>query len=242
VLADTLKELAGRRLTDRDGDTTVLELLPPATDAEISALEASLPGPLPDEVRAALRISTGLANGPLESVSLLDLAGFGLEEAFPHAYSIAHDGCGNFWILDLLPGSSVWGPVFYACHDPPVIAYQAPTVEAFLRDVVATEQAGPRSPVDEVHEDVVARIWREHPDLIAQPTAADSGDPMLRDFASALPATAMIADLRRPQLGQGFAWGRFGPRTLIERFRTERLWALTPPVQKPGLFARLFGR
>jgi hypothetical protein len=88
----------------------------------------------------------------------------------------------------------------------------------------------------------VARIWCEHPDLITQPAAGASTDPMLRDFAGALTATAMIADLRRPQLGQGFAWGRYGPRTSIERFGTERLWALTPPVQKPGLFARLFGR
>ena len=114
MLADALKELAGQRLTDEDGRTTVLELLPPATEAEIRALEATLPGQLPDEVRAALRISTGLANGPLESFSLLDLAGFGLEDAFPHAYSIAHDGFGNFWILDLLPGGSAWGSVFYA--------------------------------------------------------------------------------------------------------------------------------
>jgi cell wall assembly regulator SMI1 len=242
VLADTLKELAGRRLNDEDGHSTVLELLPPATDAEIRMLEATLPGPLPDEIRAALGISTGLANGPLESFSLLDLEGFGLEEAFPHAYSIAHDGSGNFWILDLLPGSSAWGPVLYACHDPPVIAYQAATVEAFLRDVVGMGRRSPRSPVDEVHEGVVARIWREHPDLITQPAAAASTDPMLRDFAGALTATAMIADLRRPQLGQGFAWGRYGPRTSIERFGTERLWALTPPVQKPGLFARVFGR
>ena len=88
----------------------------------------------------------------------------------------------------------------------------------------------------------MARIWREHPDLITQSTAAASADSMLRDFARALPATAMIADLRRPQLGQGFAWGRYGPQTSIERFGGERLWALTPPLQKPGLFARLFGR
>ena len=123
-----------------------------------------------------------------------------------------------------------------------MIAYQAPTVEAFLRDVIGMGHGSPRSPVDEVHEDVVARIWREHPDLITQPTAAASADSMLRDFAGALPATAMIADLRRPQLGQGFAWGRYGPQTSIERFGAERLWALTPPLQKPGLFARLFGR
>jgi hypothetical protein len=240
VLADTLQQLAGRRLVDEDGKVTVLELLPPATDAELRAFEAALPLPLPDEIRQALRVTTGLANGPLESFSLLDLAGFGLEEAFPHALSVAHDGYGNYWILDLLPTSSVWGPVFYACHDPPVIAYQAATLEDFLRDVVTGEPRG--GPVDRVHEEIVARLWREHPDLVPQPSAAAAPDPVLRDFARSQPETALIADLRQPRLGQGFAWGRFGPRTSIVRCGTERLWALVPPTQKPGLLARLFGR
>ena len=137
MLADTLREIAGSRLVDTDGDVTILELLPPATDEQIRALEASIPAPLPNEIRAALAVSTGLANGPLESFSFLDLEGFGLEEAFPHAYSIAHDGYGNYWILDLLPDTSDWGPVFFACHDPAVIAYQSPSIDAFLRDVVA---------------------------------------------------------------------------------------------------------
>jgi hypothetical protein len=38
-------------------------------------------------------------------------------------------------VLDLLPGDDAWGPVFYACHDPAVIAYQAETIEAFLAAV-----------------------------------------------------------------------------------------------------------
>jgi cell wall assembly regulator SMI1 len=148
VLADLLRSLAGLRLTDEEGEEHVLQLQPPATAAEIRKLEDTLPAPLPVEMRAALGVSTGLANGPLESFSLLDLEGFGLEEAFPHVYSIAHDGYGNYWVLDLLPEPGPWGPVFYACHDPPVIAYQAESIEAFLRDVVAMWRPGQRSPVD----------------------------------------------------------------------------------------------
>jgi cell wall assembly regulator SMI1 len=103
MLAHMLRSLAGLRLTDEDGQAHVLELRPPATHAEIQRLEEMLPAPLPAEMRAALSVTTGLENGPLESFSLLDLEGFGLEEAFPHAYSIAHDGSGNYWVLDLPP-------------------------------------------------------------------------------------------------------------------------------------------
>src|SRR5918911_73743 len=103
MLGATLQELAGLRLRDEDGNERVLELLPPASEAELRQIEAAVPAPLPEEIRAALRVSKGLANGPLESFSLVDLEGFGLEGLFPHAYSIAHDGFGNYWVLDLLP-------------------------------------------------------------------------------------------------------------------------------------------
>lgn len=241
MLVDALRSLAGLRLRDEDGEAHVLELLPPATEAEMQRLEAGLPAPLPDEIRAALRLTTGLAHGPLESFSLLDLEGFGLEEAFPHAYSIAHDGYGNYWILDLRPEPGPWGPVFYACHDPPVIAYQAETIEAFLRDMVALWQPGRRSPVDRMHEEDVHRIWRDHDSLLAPGDAVTSADPGLAAFAATLPPEARIADMRQAQPGQGFAWGRFGPRTEIRRAGGERLWALIPPEQKPGLLRRLFG-
>jgi hypothetical protein len=141
MLADMRRSLAGLRLTDENGQAHVVELRPPATHAEIQRLEETLPAPLPEEMRVALSVSTGLENEPLESFSLLDLEGFGLEEAFPHAYSIAHDGAGNYWVLDLLPGDGAWGPVFYACHDPPVIGYQAETIEAFLGH--GSERASP---------------------------------------------------------------------------------------------------
>ena len=209
MLADMLQSLAGLHLTDEDGHAHVLELRPPATDAELRRLEETLPAPLPQEMRAALAVTTGLANGPLESFSLLDLEGFGLEEAFPQAYSIAHDGSGNFWVLDLLPGDGVWGPVLYACHDPPVIGYQAETIEAFLSDVVAMWRPG-RSPVDRMHEEEVHRIWRDDLGLLTPAGVAGSDDPVLAGFAATLPADARIADLRRARFGAPSSGGSAG--------------------------------
>jgi len=242
MLADTLKAIAGRRLVDTDGDATHIELLPPATAQQIRELEAKLPGPLPDEIRAALAVTAGFANGPLESFALLDLEGFGLDDAFPHPYSIAHDGAGNYWILDVLPGATDWGPVFFACHDPAVIAYQSVSIEQFVKDVVAMAPDDARSPINHVRDTVVHTLWRDHSAIIAQPTAAASPAPMLREFAECLTPDAVIADLRDPRPGSGFAWGMYGPRTDIQRFGTHRLWALTRPPAKSGFFARLFGR
>ena len=235
MLADTLQQLAGRRAgTGKKGEG--FELLPPATEDQIHALEARLPCPVPADVREALRITTGLANGPVE-FSLLDLEGFGLEEVLPHAYSIAGDGCGNFWVLDLLPGMTKWEPVFYVCHDPPVLAYQSATLEDFLRESLAAAEGGlPRS-IDVVHDEVVHRIWRDNPDLVPSADLRDSADAVLKDFAASLPPNALVADLRRPSLGQGFSWGRVDA---IRRAGHERVWAMLPVERKPGFFSRLF--
>jgi hypothetical protein len=240
MIADALRRVAGLRLKDEDGNDQILELQPPATEDEIRTLEARLPCPIPDDIGDALRISKGLANGPLESFSLVDLEGFGFEELLPHAYSVAHDGYGNYWVLDLLPSTTMWGPVFYACHDPPVLAYQSPTIEGFLDDALAMWQAGPRSAVDIVHEDVVNRIWRENPGVMTPAALHESADTVLRALAAPLPPTALVVDLRHPTLGQGFAWGRFGPKTTVRRAGQERVWALIPPGRRPGLVSRLF--
>ena len=240
MLADTLRDLAGARLVDEDGHEETLELLEPATEAEIERVEAELSMRLPTELREALRVSRGFANGPLESLGFLDLAGFGMEDVFPHPYPVGHDGFGNYWVLDLLPGEDACGPVFFACHDPPVIAFQSKTPSDFVREVVALWQPGPRSPVDVVHEDVVSAIWASKSGLVSHEATSASGDAVLEDFAAGLPVEAVFADLRDAGPGDGFPWGRYGPRTAWTRAGRHRIWATVPPPRR-GLLARLFG-
>jgi hypothetical protein len=240
MLATTLREIDGLPLVDEDGKEHTLELLPPATAEEIAAVEASLPFPLPIEIREALEVSTGFANGPLESISLLDDGGFGMDDIFPHSHTIGHDGFGNYWVFDLLSDETMCGPVFYACHDPPVIAYQSDTVSQFVREVVALWQPGPRSSVDVVHEDVTTEIWGSNSGIFDHATARDSDDPVLAQFAATFPAEAAFADLRVGKVGDGFSWGRYGARDEWTRCGTERLWAIVPS-QRRGILARIFG-
>jgi hypothetical protein len=55
-----------------------------------------------------------------------------------------------------------------------------------------------------------------------------------------LPPGAVIADLPRAVVGNGFAWGRFGPRSTIRRAGEERIWAVIPAERKPGFLQRIF--
>ena len=241
MLADLFAELSGAVLVDEDGREETLRLLPPATPEEVARVEAELPAPLPDEIRSALAVSKGFENGPLESLSLVDLGGaLGMEDIFPHVWPIAHDGFGNYWVVDVRPGDEAWAPVFFACHDPPVIAFQSHTVEGFVRGAVALWQDGPRSPVDEVHEEGTFRIWAEGSGLVPRAEALASTDPRLRQVAEGLPEDAVLADLRDAGPGDGFPWGRFGPRVEWTRHGDDRLWSVVPPRRR-SLLRRLFG-
>lgn len=238
-ILQVLQAVKGATLKEEGGSEYRLELLPAATAEEIISLEAVLPHPLPAELKLALNFSKGFANGPLETLSLLSLEPFGLEDLFPFAYPIGHDGFGNYWVVDVTADG--WGPVYYACHDPPVIAYQAATIQEFLRSAVALNVDGPRSDLDLVHEEVVNRIWKAKGDLADATSYQQDSDPAIRGFVESLPLGARLVDLRSPKVGDGFPWGVFGPKTQIVRHGTVPVWAVTAPEKRPGLFARLFG-
>ncbi len=52
-----------------------------------------------------------------------------------------------------------------------------------------------------------------------------STDAELSAFAQSLSDDFFIVDLRNASLGDGFSWGRYGPRTKVVRYRHERLFA-----------------
>ncbi len=70
------------------------------------------------------------------------------------------------------------------------------------------------------------------PGAMTRAGAAASTDPALRAFAATLDDRFLVVDLRRAELGAGFAWGRFGPDTTIRRAGLQRIFACAPPA--PG--------
>ena len=83
--------------------------------------------------------------------------------AFPYGLPIAADGYGNFWVVDLHPHTVHWGPIYFACHDPPVILYQADALEQFLAELFRMFKPPHQSLVDDVHEDRLAHVWQTNP-------------------------------------------------------------------------------
>ena len=163
---------------------------------------------------------------------------FGFAPAFASGLPIAADGYGNFWVVDLHSHSAKWGPIYFVCHDAPVILYQAESLEQFLSELFRMFKAPHQSLVDDVHEDRLAHVWQTKPGVLSCEQCLHSNDPILSAFARELDDSFQIIDLRRAKPGDGFSWGRYGPKTLVKRFGTHAVFA----YQKPkGFVARLFG-
>ena len=201
-----------------EGEPERLELLPPMPRSEIEELRVRIPCPLPKAVRELLQYTRGFATGPLEALEFGGLGTFEFPEIFPCPIDLAHDGFGNYWVVDLTSESRDWGPIYFACHDPPVIVFQSPNLAHFLEQVLRLGHPdGPRSELDLVHEDHAMRIWSENPGMLGLEACLGSGDPLLAEFAHSLPEGFEVRDLRGAAVGDGFSWGRYGSRTRNRR-------------------------
>jgi hypothetical protein len=238
---EAIRRAQATKLVDKEGGAVEFELAPALPPAEIERLEAELGVPLTRELRALLAHTAGIDGGPLAAIDFTGRSlSFGAPDTFPWGLPIAGDGFGNFWILDLTPDHAETAPVFYACHDAPVILYQSPDIGDFLYEAFRMLQPPHMSAVDDVHEDRLFNVWRANPGTLEH-SAALASDEHMRAFATELDDRFTFADLRSPPVGMGFSWGRYGPRTDVRRHGRERLFAYAPPEKRPGLRRRLFG-
>lgn len=234
---ELIKDAASKTFISEDGDEFSLELEPGLSQAEADQLEKRLPCPLPTEIRELLAYCKGFSGGAADFVDFTGESCSFAHEAFPHGLPIAADGFGNFWVVDLLPESDKWGPIYFACHDPPVFLYQSPTLEHFLTELFKCDIPPYESLIDDVHEDRLFNVWGKNPGVRSQQECLESEDAVLRSFAEQLGPKFQIIDMRNVDIGFGFTWGRYGPRTTVRRHGTLPIFA----YERKGLVGRLFG-
>jgi cell wall assembly regulator SMI1 len=241
-MADPVEVLRRARsggLVDERGREVRLDFADPLTRADIDELGAEVEAPLPRELTAVLAETRAI-----DGVEPIDFTGRMMDveagELSPAGLPIATDGAGNFWVLDLTPDDRETAPVFFLCHDPPVFAFQSPTLGDFLDELFRGYAPPHRSLVRDLRETTVHEIWRTNPGVIGRDAALGT-DVELSAFAATLEEEFDIVDLRAPEVGMGFAWGRYGPRTELRRHGYARLFACGRPEKKQGFFSRLRG-
>jgi cell wall assembly regulator SMI1 len=237
---EAISQAQASRLVDEDGHEVELELASGLPPADVERLADEIGVPLPRELRALLERTMGIEGGPLETIDFTGRSlSVGAADTFPAGLPIAGDGFGNFWILDLPSGDGEAAPVFFLCHDPPVILYQSPGIGDFLHEAFRMLVPPHASAVDDVHEDRPFNVWRDNPGTLDR-AAALAGDEQLSAFAAELDDRFTFVDLRSPPVGMGFSWGRYGPRTVLRRHGHERLFAYSQPEKMRGRLRRLF--
>lgn len=237
-----VQEFDGQEIgEDKHGNPILGKLLPAASKEELRELAGLIPCTIPSHVRDLLETTRGIVPS-LHSVdftglSLKDL--IELEDLCPNGLPIAGDEYGNFWVVDLFRSSKDWGPVFYVCHDPPVMVLQAKTFEEFILQLIEKAQGDANSKIDFVHDQAAHRIYGDNPLVKSFEEASLPGDRVLSGFAASLTKEFEFIDLRKAQVGDGFNWGRYGADTVIKRSGEDCIFACK---KKPGFWQKLFGR
>ncbi|MFO1513167.1 MAG: SMI1/KNR4 family protein [Verrucomicrobiota bacterium] len=250
-LVDLVKQAEGRTIRGEKGRREPLRLLPPVSEEQVRKLEQALPGPLPAEIRELFTLTRGFENGPYE----VDFSGYGraafgertpfgvVSECFqilPYKLSIATDGCGNDWMIDLTKGASVWGPVFFACHDPPVFVFTAGDLREFIEEWLELAQEK-ECKLGRAFDQAVMRVWTENPDRISHVSAIRSDDPEIRAFAERVGDGFQFCDLRRAASGAGFSRGHVDdPDTDMLRDGGNLLFAILQALTEKAILTKAF--
>lgn len=213
-ILDVMQKAAGRTWVDEDGNEEVVRAQGPVSPARMTEIERALGFPLPSELEQVLRTSAGL--DMLESLDLASIGPCPLGTLLGMVITLADDGAGNYWVLELRPGLETLGPVWFLCHDAPVLVYQSPDLATFIDDYLRFCAPPNDGPVAEVVRHAVRRVWAQTSDVTSS-SLRDSPDPVLREFARRLGEGWFVADLRHARPGEGVPWGRFGPRTPLAR-------------------------
>ncbi len=224
------------------GAHTTLELLPGLSSGGLQTLEASLPAPMPLDIKELLAFTAGFNIGT-DEVRFTSFNQWGYEFLLPDVMVLNGDGRGNAWAIEVNPSTGAWRHVWFVCHDPPVLIYQCETLDDFIAGVLDQYrlercQAGHRSFLSEV-DNLTLAVWRKRRDQPKAAHLADADDVTLRNFAQSLGRYARVADLRSAALGDGFDWSPLNDeRRPVRRAGTELLFGIEP---KRTLLRRLFG-
>ena len=128
-----INKAKGMNLIDEDGTKHTLSLLPGLNESDMNELEKNLPCRIPTYIRRLLTECRGI-DGLLDIIEFTGqdcAAGFEFD-LFSTAIAIAHDGFGDYWIVDLCRNSTDWRPIYFCSHDSAVILYQSPSLFHFM--------------------------------------------------------------------------------------------------------------
>ena len=235
---ESLKAIMHNDYESENGEKHGVKLLEGMTDREIEKFISKLPNKnLPQEIEELLRFAKGFYLSGLDEIRFNAYGEFGFEELFPKSITLASDGFGNYWILDI-NNKGEWNEIYYVCHDPPALVKHSNNLSEFIMHVDEFGRLGRESNLDIIHEKIVGEIWSEKIGIMER-NEKDYEFP--QEFINQLPQMFMVADLTNKPIKTGFNWAKYGANNKIMRFEDKPIWILEKKV-KQGFLSRLFNR
>jgi hypothetical protein len=230
---EQLNLIKDERYVTEDGEEFGITLKAGLSDQQIDQLAARLPGSrIPPDIRQLLKHTSGFFFPGLDDICFDGVDRFGFENVFPVSVELAGDGAGNFWIIDI-NNKGEWGPVFFVCHDPAVVVKQSENLAEFLEQVDELGKKPEQATLSVFLERTTTRIFMQEDGFMDIAAARSSEDRVLREFATGLPDTFIIADLRHEPIQTGFFWGKYGPEIdNALRHDEELLWGFEVKAAK----------
>ncbi|MEQ8416232.1 MAG: SMI1/KNR4 family protein [Imperialibacter sp.] len=237
---EIIKRLKKSTFTDEDGEKYTLDFELALTADELEFLRTKFPsGRIADELVEILKETKGWSGYGLESVYFDSIDEFGFTELIPHSICLGHDGFGNHWILEIKDNGHL-GKIYFACHDPAVLVIYCETLNEFFRSLEEFFEKPDDNYLNDVHDKVVMDIWKLAPntfDIADFRKDNDNLNSFLNEFTD---DDWVVADLRKGNKCDGFAWGRFGPNQHTKKHPTELVWVIRK--KRKGFLSKLFGK
>lgn len=234
TVPDLMKLSTGNASVDGAGEPIRLKFLPGLSEAEIVAIEASLGAKLPLDVRAAMSACSEIEGLAWE----VDLTGkaydFGEFPGLNRAFGFAHDGCGNYWYVDLLSEQEDLARIFFLSHDPPSLDYAFCGFSSFLDDAWRTTIDAD----DDDNSDPSSRGLAFSKEMPFD--EAVKGDPELSAFAHSLGEPYVFLDLRNSETGPSIDFMELAKGADVHRHPEHRIFAYVLRKKK-GILGFLFG-
>ena len=196
-----------RLLNGIDGEKYKIKLGPPVATECLNAGPCHRGLSWPPEVAELVGVVEEIEGGPFGALSF-NGPWHGLVEVFPVAMELLGDGLGNSWVVDIEPQTGLWGAVYFSCHDPPVIVFQADSLVEFLGQYF--------NEVDRLEwvQSRAMAIWEGDEWGVKRFLASPDLDSLVPQNT---PGDWVILDLRNARVGDGFIWD---PLDRIQRLGT----------------------
>jgi len=167
--------------------------------------------PLTKEVAELLELTPGFGLGYSE-VHFTETQMQGYHFLFPDWMELCGDGFGNFWVAEVQDQTHDWKPIWFVCHDPPVVVRVADDLAEFIDQVLDVFRKLPTHKDNwfNLSHDCANQVWESGGIApVSASEARKSADPDIAALANQLPSNGSVIDLRACPKGSGFSWESF---------------------------------